>query len=113
MTAAAANATTNSANMDRARSAYRAGLTLLVAAALYEAIARSGAFPPALLPRLADLGDKVLLGSDYPNIPYDYVHQLESLERLGLGDDWLRAVCWGNSERLFGAASAPPGDVVD
>ena len=72
-----------------------------------------GPFPPALLPRLADLGDKVLLGSDYPNIPYDYVHQLESLERLGLGDDWLRAVCWGNSERLFGAPSAPPGDVVD
>src|SRR5215468_714618 len=49
---AAANATTNSANMDRARSAYRAGLTLLLAAALYEAIARSGAFPPALLPTL-------------------------------------------------------------
>ena len=38
--------------MDRARSAYRAGLTLLLAAALYEAIARSGAFPPALLPTL-------------------------------------------------------------
>jgi NitT/TauT family transport system permease protein len=52
VTAAAANATATSANMDRARSAYRAGLTLLVAAALYEAIARSGAFPPALLPTL-------------------------------------------------------------
>ena len=38
--------------MDRARSAYRAGLTLLLAAAVYEAIARSGAFPPALLPTL-------------------------------------------------------------
>jgi NitT/TauT family transport system permease protein len=41
-----------SANMDRARAAYRAGLTLLVAAAVYEAIARSGAFPAALLPTL-------------------------------------------------------------
>ena len=61
-----------------------------------------GAFPPDLLPRLADLGDKVLLGSDFPNIPYPYVHQLESLERLGLGDDWLRAVCWENGLRLFG-----------
>jgi NitT/TauT family transport system permease protein len=40
------------ANMDRARSAYRAGLTLLVAAAVYEAIARSGYFPAALLPTL-------------------------------------------------------------
>ncbi len=37
---------------DRTRSAYRAGLTLLVAAAIYEATARSGAFPPALLPTL-------------------------------------------------------------
>jgi NitT/TauT family transport system permease protein len=41
-----------SAAAERARSAYRAGITLLVAAALYEAVARSGAFPPALLPTL-------------------------------------------------------------
>ena len=61
-----------------------------------------GAFPPALLPRLADLRDKVLLGSDFPNIPYPYAHQLEALERLGLGDDWLRAVLWENGLRLFG-----------
>jgi NitT/TauT family transport system permease protein len=37
---------------DRARSAYRAGITLLVAAAVYEAVARSGAFPAALVPTL-------------------------------------------------------------
>jgi len=37
---------------ERARSAYRAGLALLVAAACYEAIARSGYFPAALLPTL-------------------------------------------------------------
>lgn len=37
---------------DRARSAYRGGITLLVAAALYEVIARSGTFPSALLPTL-------------------------------------------------------------
>jgi len=59
------------------------------------------AFPRELLPRLDDLGDKVLLGSDFPNIPYVYAHQLESLERLGLGEDWLRRVCWSNAERLF------------
>jgi NitT/TauT family transport system permease protein len=39
-------------NMDRTRSAYRAGLTILIAAAIYEAIARSGHFPLALLPTL-------------------------------------------------------------
>jgi len=58
-------------------------------------------YPPSLLPRLAELQDKVLLGSDFPTIPYPYAHQLEGLERLGLGDDWLRAVCWENGVRLF------------
>jgi NitT/TauT family transport system permease protein len=42
---------------ERARSAYRGGLTLLVAAALYEATARSGAFPPALMPTLPRVAD--------------------------------------------------------
>jgi NitT/TauT family transport system permease protein len=41
-----------SAAPDRARSAYRAGLTLLLAAAVWETIARSGMFPAALLPTL-------------------------------------------------------------
>ncbi|MFJ8788481.1 amidohydrolase family protein [Streptomyces sp. NPDC102462] len=58
-------------------------------------------FPRRALPRLADLGDRVLLGSDFPNIPYPYVHQLRALERLGLGDAWLRAVCHDNGARLF------------
>jgi predicted TIM-barrel fold metal-dependent hydrolase len=58
-------------------------------------------FPRDLLPRLAALGHKVLLGSDFPNIPYLYAHQLEALERLDLGEDWLRAVCWHNAARLF------------
>jgi hypothetical protein len=63
-----------------------------------------GAYPRALLPRLRDLGlaGKVFLGSDFPNIPYDYVHQLEGLERLGLGEDWLRAVCHDNAAGLHG-----------
>lgn len=59
-------------------------------------------YPRDLLPRLIDLVDKVLLGSDFPNIPYPYAHQLESLERLGLGDDWLRRVCWENGQALIG-----------
>ena len=60
------------------------------------------AFPADLVPRLRDLGDKVLLGSDFPNIPYPYAHQLESLERLGLGKDWLQKVCWDNAAALIG-----------
>ena len=63
----------------------------------------AGAYPAELLPRLRDLGlgGKVHLGSDFPNIPYPYGVQLEALERLGLGEDWLRAVCWTNTETLF------------
>ena len=53
-----------------------------------------------------DLRDRVLLGSDFPNIPYPYAHQLEALERLGLGDDWLRAVCWDNGAGCSPAATA-------
>ncbi|MFC4785328.1 amidohydrolase family protein [Nocardioides sp. MAHUQ-72] len=59
-------------------------------------------FPRELLGRLVDLQDKLLLGSDFPTIPYPYAHQLEGLERLGLGEDWLRAVCWENGARIFG-----------
>lgn len=60
-------------------------------------------FPRQALPRLRDLGlaGKVLLGSDFPNLPYPYATQLAGLARLELGDDWLRAVCWGNAATLF------------
>ncbi|MCW2833772.1 MAG: amidohydrolase [Nocardioides sp.] len=63
-----------------------------------------GVFPADLLPRLRDLGlgGKVLLGSDFPNIPYPYLHQLESLTRVELGDDWLRAVAHDNAGALLG-----------
>jgi hypothetical protein len=62
--------------------------------------------PPDVVALLGDLGDRVLLGTDFPNIPYPYVEQLAALERFGLGDDWLRAVCWANGERLLGPISA-------
>ena len=59
-------------------------------------------FPRRALPRLAALGDRILLGSDFPNIPYPYVHQLYALERMGLGQEWLQAVCHDNAANLFG-----------
>ncbi|MFJ8391557.1 amidohydrolase family protein [Streptomyces sp. NPDC094144] len=58
-------------------------------------------FPAAERGRLAALGDRILLGTDFPNIPYPYAHQLHALERLELGDDWLRAVCHDNAKTLF------------
>lgn len=67
-------------------------------------------YPTELVPRLVDLQQKVLLGSDFPTIPYPYAHQLEGLARLDLGDEWLRAVCWENGARLFGE-TGPEGSV--
>lgn len=58
-------------------------------------------FPGDLLARLRDLGPKVLLGTDFPNIPYAYADQLTALVDLGLGEDWLRGVLWHNMVRLF------------
>lgn len=66
-----------------------------------------GAYPSSLLPRLRDLGlaGRVHLGSDFPNIPYPYGAQLDALERLGLGEEWLRLVCWTSPARLLGASA--------
>ncbi|MCW2893981.1 MAG: amidohydrolase 2 [Actinomycetia bacterium] len=64
-------------------------------------------FPADELPRLRDVGDRVLLGTDFPNIPYPYPDALESLERAGLGTAWLRAVCRDNAARLFARLPAP------
>ena len=58
--------------------------------------------PEGYVERLAGLADKVVLGSDFPSIPYPYAHQIEALSRLGLGDDWMRAVLWSNGIRLLG-----------
>jgi predicted TIM-barrel fold metal-dependent hydrolase len=57
---------------------------------------------PSVVPRLPGLQDRVLFGTDFPNIPYDYAHQVEALQRLDLGDAWLRDVLWNNGARLFG-----------
>lgn len=59
------------------------------------------AFPEIPIEPLLGLQSKILFGSDFPNIPYNYAHQVEALDRLGLGGDWLRAVLWHNPAQLF------------
>jgi uncharacterized protein len=64
--------------------------------------AGGAAYPGDLLEALAANPQRVVLGSDFPNIPHPYAHQLRALARLGLGKDWLRAVCHDNGARLLG-----------
>jgi hypothetical protein len=60
--------------------------------------------PSDIVVRLGAFGDRVVLGTDFPNIPYPFAEQLTALETFGLGDAWLRAVCWSNGHRLLGDA---------
>ena len=60
-------------------------------------------FPRTATPRLRALGDRILFGSDFPNIPYDYATAMRALTHLdGVDDDWLRDVFYRNGARLFG-----------
>jgi uncharacterized protein len=65
-------------------------------------------FPPSQLPRLRQLGDRILFGSDFPNIPYSYADALLAITRLpGIDDAWLRAVFYENAAALFYPTGVP------
>lgn len=57
--------------------------------------------PSTVLESWARMPHKIVLGTDYPNIPHSYAHQLEVLARWGFGDEWMRAVLWRNGARLM------------
>lgn len=60
-------------------------------------------FPAAERGRLLDLGDRILFGSDFPNIPYGYLEAMQAIAALdGVTDAWLRGVFHDNAARLFG-----------
>jgi predicted TIM-barrel fold metal-dependent hydrolase len=62
-------------------------------------------FPGAEYRRLRALGDRILFGSDFPNIPHGYLEALSVLTRLdGVDDAWLRGVLHDNAAGLFGLA---------
>ena len=63
-----------------------------------------GAMPEDYLDTAAELKDKIVLGTDFPTIPYSYSHQLEALHNWGLGADWMRSVLWHNPRRLLADA---------
>lgn len=78
------------------------GVHLDTSMAFTDFFAERDPYPGDLLPRLGGLRERVIYGSDFPTLPFAYADQLGCLTALGLGDDWLRAVCWGNAARLLG-----------
>lgn len=65
--------------------------------------------PDEQVRRLGDLGDKILFGSDFPNIPYPYLEAVEAITGLGLDESWQRAVLHDNAVRLFDLANLRVG----
>ncbi|MBI3542687.1 MAG: amidohydrolase family protein [Deltaproteobacteria bacterium] len=65
--------------------------------------------PPGLGPglqraRRGKYQDRVLFGSDFPNIPYDYAAQPASLRGMKLGPEIEAKLFGGNARKLLGLA---------
>lgn len=63
---------------------------------------RTMPFPTERLEDLLTLGDRILFGTDFPNIPYPYLEALDAVLDLGLGVEWERKVLHANAARLLG-----------
>lgn len=66
--------------------------------------------PPDWPARLAGVADRVVLGSDFPNIPYPYAEQVEAVLAWAdaddrLGDAFARSVLHDTGARLLGLSS--------
>ncbi|MDQ2882423.1 MAG: amidohydrolase [Actinomycetota bacterium] len=62
--------------------------------------------PADWAPRLVDVADRIALGTDFPNIPYDYATQLRAVAGWAAADDrlgapFLRAVVHDTPARLL------------
>ncbi|MEZ0382712.1 amidohydrolase family protein [Mycobacterium sp. pW045] len=59
-------------------------------------------FPAGEQARLRDAGERIVFGSDFPNIPYRYRDALTAVTAVpGIDDGWLRGVLHDNAARLF------------
>ncbi len=62
--------------------------------------------------RLAANADRVVLGTDFPSIPYEYATQLRAIAGWAgaddrLGESFLRAVLWDTPRRLLSLSEQP------
>ncbi|MGV0624484.1 amidohydrolase family protein [Mycolicibacter minnesotensis] len=62
-------------------------------------------FPAGQAARLRAAGNRILFGSDFPNIPYGYREALTAITAVpGIDDAWLRGVLHDNAARMFDIA---------
>ncbi len=54
---------------------------------------------PAMIERYAD---RIMFGSDFPNVPYPYEEALASIMRLDISEDARNKIFYHNAARLFG-----------
>ena len=52
--------------------------------------------------RLYELSDRILFGSDFPNIPYDYSKSVQGWLNRGMKEEFYTKIFHNNAERLFG-----------
>lgn len=57
---------------------------------------------PIPMERLEPYLDRIIFGSDFPNIPYEYSESTEGLKRYGFDDATLKKIMRDNSKRILG-----------
>ncbi|SDD88970.1 amidohydrolase family protein [Actinokineospora iranica] len=69
-----------------------------------EFTSRSAPLPADWIQRVVDMPDRIVLGTDFPSIPYAYAEQLRVIAAWGeeLGEGFLRGVLYENPARLLG-----------
>ncbi|MEX2683192.1 MAG: amidohydrolase family protein [Candidatus Sigynarchaeota archaeon] len=51
---------------------------------------------------LLEIQDRIMFGSDFPNIPYDYDLAIKSITSLDVSDDVKEKILWRNAVRFYG-----------
>lgn len=57
---------------------------------------------PLPMERLNPFLDRILFGSDFPNIPYEFGESIDGLRRYGFSGDALKRITCDNAVRIFG-----------
>jgi len=52
--------------------------------------------------------DRVLFGTDFPNLPYAWDREITRLCNLGISEESLIRILWANAVQLFGIALPQP-----